>query len=72
MVAALDQDTSYRVFDKLTAPPADNKYAALQERLLTTFGLSKYKRAFKLHHLHLMGDLKPSEVMDEMSFFAGY
>ena len=66
VVAALDQETSGRVLDTLSAPPADNKYTDLKQRLLTTFGLSKHERASKLLHLHLLGDRKPSELMDEM------
>ena len=66
VVAALDQETSCRVLDTLFAPPADNKYTDLKQRLLTTFGLSKCEWASKLLHLHPLGDRKPSEVMDEM------
>ena len=66
VVAALDQETSGRVLDTLSAPPGDNKYTDLKQRLLTTFGLSKRERASKLLHLHPLGDRKPSELMDEM------
>ena len=66
LVAALDQETSGRVLDTLSAPPGDNKYTDLKQRLLTTFGLSKRERASKLLHLHPLGDQKPSELMDEM------
>ena len=38
VVAALDQETSGRVLDTLSAPPANNKYTNLKQRLLTTFG----------------------------------
>ena len=41
VVAALDQETSGRVRDTLSAQPADNKYTDLKQRLLTTFGFSK-------------------------------
>ena len=37
VVAALDQETSGRVLDTLSAPPANNKYTNLKQRLLTTF-----------------------------------
>ena len=66
VVAALDQETSGRVLDTLSAPPDDNKYTDLKQRLLTTFGLSKREQASKLLHLHPLGDRKPSELMDEM------
>ena len=60
VLAALDQETSGRVLDTLSAPPANNKYTNLKQRLLTTFGLSKRERASKLLHLHPLGDRKPS------------
>ena len=66
VVAALDQETSGRVLDTLSAPPANNKYTNLKQRLLTTYGLTKRERASKLLHLHPLGDRKPSELMDEM------
>ena len=66
VVVALDQETYGRVLDTLSAPPDDNKYTDLKQRLLTTFGLSKRERASKLLHLHSLGDRKPSELMDEM------
>ena len=61
VLAALDQETSSRVLDMLSAPPAD-KYTDLKQKLLTTFGLSKREQVSK----HLLGDRKPSELMDEM------
>ena len=66
VVAALDQETSGRVLDTLSAPNCDNKYTELKQRLFTTFGLSKREWASKLLHLHPLGDRKPSELMDEM------
>ena len=35
VVAALNQETSGRILDALTAPPPDNKNAELKRRLLT-------------------------------------
>ena len=66
VLAALNQETSGRVLDTLSAPPASNKYTNLKQRLLTTFGLSKCERASKLLHFHPLGYRKPSELMDEM------
>ena len=71
VVAALDQETSKRIVDVLTNPPADKPYDALKERLLATFGLSKRDRACKLLHLQELGDRKPSELMDEMLSLLG-
>ena len=66
VVVALDQETSGRVLDTLSAPPDDSKYTDLKQRLLTTFGLNKREWTSKLLHLHPLSDRKPSELMDEM------
>ena len=66
VVAALDQTTSSRILDTLSAPPDTDKYKALKERLISTFGISVRDRAARLLHPHGLGDRKPSELMDEM------
>ena len=66
VVAALDQSTACRLLDLLEAPPAEDKYESLKQRLLKTFGLSRSDRATKLLHMQVLGDRKPSELMDEM------
>jgi len=66
VIAALDQQTATRLLDLISRPPADNKYATLKERLITTFGLSKRERASRLLHFRPLGDSKPSALMDEM------
>jgi len=70
-LAALDQSTATRLLDLISAPPRDNKYQALKDRLLDTFGLSKRERATRLLHTRPLGDSKPSVLMDEMLALLG-
>ena len=71
VVAALDQDTAGRLLDVLTTPPETNKYAALKDRLLQTFGFTRRERAAKLLEIGGLGDRKPSALLDEMRSLAG-
>ncbi len=71
IVAALDQDAATRLLDLITNPPEADKYAALKDRLLRTFGLSERDRATRLLHFRPLGDSKPSALMDEMLALLG-
>ena len=51
VLSALDQDTATRLLDLISLPLPDSKYAALKERLLDTFGLSKQERSSRLQTL---------------------
>lgn len=66
VLAALDQTTATRLLDLISQPPVQNKYQALKNRLIETFGLSKRERASRLLHFRELGDTKPSALMDEM------
>lgn len=66
VLASLDQDTATRLLDLIHRPSDDNKYQALKDRLVDTFGLSRRERASRLLHFRLLGDSKPSALMDEM------
>ena len=66
VIAALDQPTATRLLDLISSPPTDDKYSTLKTRLTDTFGLSKQERASRLLHFRLLGDSKPSTLMDEM------
>ena len=63
VVSALDQSTATR---PISAPPTDNKYKAVKDRLLDTFSLSRREQASRLLHVRPLGDSKPSALMDEM------
>ena len=71
VLAALDQGTTTRLLDLINAPPSENKYTALKERLIGTYGLSKRERASLLLHIRPLGDSKPSSLMDEMLALLG-
>ncbi len=71
VLSALDQDTATRLLDLISSPPAENKYEALRDRLVDTFGLSKRERACLLLHARPLGDSKPSVLMDEMLALLG-
>ena len=68
VVAALDQTTALRVIDVLEDPPQHGKYDNLRRRLTDVFGLSPRQRADRLLEFgaHSLGDMRPSQLMDEM------
>ncbi|KAI0212436.1 hypothetical protein LSAT2_002636, partial [Lamellibrachia satsuma] len=68
VVAALDQTTALRVIDVLEDPPQHDKYDNLRRRLTDVFGLSPRQRADRLLEFgaHSLGDMRPSQLMDEM------
>ena len=68
VVAALDQSTALRVIDVLEDPPQHGKYDNLRRRLTDVFGLSPRQRADRLLEFgaHSLGDMRPSQLMDEM------
>ena len=71
VLAALDQPTAIRLIDLINRPPSVNKYKALKDRLIDTFGLNKRERASRLLHFRPLGDSKPSALMDEMLALLG-
>ena len=71
VVAALDQDTAKRVIDLLSVPPGVGKYNALKARLKDTYGLSEFDRGTRLLHVPVLGDDKPSALMDNMLALLG-
>ena len=71
VLSALDQTTATRLLDLIQRPPTENKYTALKDRLLDTFGLTERERASRLLHFRTLGDSKPSSLMDEMLALLG-
>ena len=68
VVAALDQTTTLRVIDVIEDPPQHGKYDYLRRGLTDVFGLSPRQRADRLLECgaHSLGDVRPSQLMDEM------
>ena len=71
VLSALDQPTATRLLHLISKPPTEGKYAALKDRLVATFGLSRTERASRLLHFRELGDTKPSNLMDEMLALLG-
>ena len=71
VLAALDQSTATRLLDLISQPPQDNKYKALKDHLIDTFGLSKREQASHLLHFRELGDAKPSSLIDDMLALLG-
>lgn len=71
VVAALDQQSTRRVMQILSAPPPRGKYAALKQLLLRRFSLSAAERADKLLSLPGLGDGSAVDLMDEMLSLLG-
>ena len=71
MLSALDQETATRVLDFIQNPPAEDKYTKLKKRLEDTFTSTEYERANRLLQMPPLGDLKPSQLMDQMLALLG-
>ena len=71
VVAALDSSTTRRVMGFLRDPPADDKYAGLKTQLLRLYELSDAERAERLLSLNGLGDMKPTELMENMLALLG-
>ena len=71
VVSALDTDTATRALSILKSPPADDKYDAIKNFLISAYGLSDSERASALFKCAGLGDSKPSELMDKMLALLG-
>ena len=71
LLSALDQTTATLLLDLIQRPPTENKYTALKDHLLDTFGLTERERASQLLRFRPLGDSKPSSLMDEMLALLG-
>ena len=63
-VQRLDRDTALRLQDVLLAPPADDPWTALRERLIAGFTKSTYQRLEEFSAIPPLGDRRPSELLD--------
>ncbi|KAG1676590.1 STE20-related kinase adapter protein alpha [Nymphon striatum] len=70
VVAALPESVALRITDLLQSPPADvDAYDGLKSRLLDTFSLSAYQRAEAILGYPMLGDERPSQLMDKLLGF---
>ena len=66
VVSALGSSTAARTVSFITAPPAQDKYAAFKALLLKTFELSRAEQARRLFAIQGLGDSKPLDHMEMM------
>ena len=66
LVAALSEEVSMRVADKLTAELSETPYDDLRAHLLKVYTKTDYQKAKLLLELPPLGDSKPSELMNKM------
>ena len=66
VVAALSKDDIRLVLDVVTAPPDDDPYTTLKERLLSTHVKTDYQRIEEMLAMDSLGSRKPSEMLAHM------
>jgi hypothetical protein len=66
VVAALSKDDIRLVLDLMTAPPEDEPYTALKQRLTATNVRTDYQRIEQLMSMESLGDRKPSQLLAHM------
>ncbi len=65
-VTGLDKSTAEEISAFLLNPPATNKYAALKQILISTFGLTQTEKDAQLLAISGLGDRKPSALLRHM------
>lgn len=71
VVAHIESDILSTVGDIIRAPPAQNKYDTLKDRLINCHSESKESRLKKLFDKCYLGDRRPSELYRQMQSLAG-
>jgi hypothetical protein len=68
LISALQKDICSSINDSLAEidENADDAYEQLKELLMTRYTMDRWARAFKLHKVPEIGDMKPSEMMRQM------
>ena len=66
VVSVLDSDTATQVLDIIRAPPAEEPYKALKNRLTKAYAISDRERASKLLDMNGLGDKTPSQCLTTM------
>lgn len=70
IVAKVDQSVICHIADLVSTPPADNKYKALKDRLISRFALSPEARLERLLGSTDLGDLRPTHLLAKMQELA--
>lgn len=70
IIAKIDQSVICHVSDLVSNPPAENKYGALKERLISRFALSPQARLEQLLGSCDLGDFRPTHLLARMNEIA--
>lgn len=70
-IANFDPKFLQKVTDLLRNPPAANKYAAFKARILKEFSDSQERKLHRLIQDSVLGDDKPSQLLERMKDLAG-
>lgn len=71
VVSAIDTEILSHVADLLTAPPGENKYTAIKNKLITVFSETSERKLRKLLSEVSLGDQKPSQLLMHMTQLGG-
>ena len=66
VVQSMSQTDSVKVLDLIRAPPRDDPYSHLKNRLLRMYGLTNYPRFEAISSLPFSGDMLPPALMSKM------
>lgn len=66
IVAKVDQSVICHIADLVAAPPAENKYKTVKDRLIARFALSAESRFEQLLGAHDLGDMRPTHLLAKM------
>ena len=66
VVQSMSQTEAVKVLDLIRAPPCNDPYGHLKNRLLRMYGLTDYTRFEAISSLPFLGDMIPSALMSNM------
>ena len=66
VVQSMSQNNAVKVLDLISAPPCDNSYGHLKNRLLQMYGLTDYAVFEDISSLPFSEDMLPSALMSKM------
>ena len=64
--AALNSATATRAVSIFSQPSTTEKYANIKKLLVSAYELSDYERVSSVFNIDILGDLNPSELMNNM------
>lgn len=70
IIAKVDQSVICHIADLVTAPPTNDKYLAVKQRLISRFQLSAEGRLERLLNACDLGDMRPTQLFAKMTELA--